>query len=220
MACGMPWMSGSKVVQDMEQSKSLLTVTHLRKYFPVRGGLLHTVQAQVQAVDGVSFEVQRGEILGIVGESGCGKSTLARLMQRLIEPDAGEIRFAGQNTLSTSASAFKAFCRQVQMVFQDPYSSLNPRMNRASGFRLLSLQSEPRSAVRCASDVSTDATPGDCVPTPPRPIPYGRGPVHGPKTAASRDVLSSPRTPTRSSASAAGRPLWRLRSPSRLDAQG
>src|SRR5207253_8654485 len=91
---------------------------------------------------------------------------------------------------------------------------------RASGFRLLSLQSEPRSAVRCASDVSTDATPGDCVPTPPRPIPYGRGPVHGPKTAASRDVLSSPRTPTRSSASAAGRPLWRLRSPSRLDAQG
>ena len=71
-------------------------------------------------------------------------------------------------------------------------------LNRASGFRLLSLQSEPRSAVRCASDVSTDATPGDCVPTPPRPIPYGRGPVHGPKTAASRDVLSSPRTPTRS----------------------
>jgi len=122
-------MSGSKVVQDMEQSKSLLTVTHLRKYFPVRGGLLHTVQAHVKAVDGVSFEVQRGEILGIVGESGCGKSTLARLMQRLIEPDAGEIRFAGQNTLSTSASAFKAFCRQVQMVFQDPYSSLNPRMN-------------------------------------------------------------------------------------------
>ena len=64
-----------------------------------------------------------------MGESGCGKSTLARLIQRLIEPDAGEIRFAGHNTLSTSAAAFKAFCRQVQMVFQDPYSSLNPRMN-------------------------------------------------------------------------------------------
>src|SRR5438445_4331233 len=98
--------------------------------------------------------------------------------------------------------------------------SKNLPLNRASGFRLLSLQSEPRSAVRYASDVSTDATLGDCVPTPPRPIPYGRGPVHGPKTAASRDVLSSPRTPTRSSASAAGRPLWRLWSPSRLDAQG
>ena len=87
-------MSGSKVVQDMEQSTSLLTVTDLRKYFPIRGGLLHTVQAHVKAVDGVSFEVQRGEILGIVGESGCGKSTLARLIQRLIKPDAGEIRFA------------------------------------------------------------------------------------------------------------------------------
>ena len=112
----------------MAQSDALLTVRALRKYFPVRGGLLHTVQAQVKAVDGVSFDVQRGEILGIVGESGCGKSTLARLIQHLIAPDAGEIRFAGQNTLSTSA-AFKAFCRQVQMVFQDPYSSLNPRMN-------------------------------------------------------------------------------------------
>jgi peptide/nickel transport system ATP-binding protein len=109
--------------------QALVTVRALRKYFPVRGGILHTVQAQVKAVDGVSFEVQSGEILGIVGESGCGKSTLARLIQRLIEPDAGEIRFAGQNTLSTSAAAFKAFCRQVQMVFQDPYSSLNPRMN-------------------------------------------------------------------------------------------
>ena len=75
-----------------------MTVRALRKYFPVRGGILHTVQAQVKAVDGVSFDVQRGEILGIVGESGCGKSTLARLIQRLIVPDAGEIHFAGQNT--------------------------------------------------------------------------------------------------------------------------
>ncbi len=73
----------------MVQSEALLTVSALRKYFPVRGGILQTVQAQVQAVDGVSFDVQRGEILGIVGESGCGKSTLARLIQRLIEPDAG-----------------------------------------------------------------------------------------------------------------------------------
>ncbi len=113
----------------MAQSEALLTVRALRKYFPVRGGILQTVQAQVKAVDGVSFDVQRGEILGIVGESGCGKSTLARLIQHLIEPDAGEIRFAGQPTLSTSASMYKAFCRQVQMVFQDPYSSLNPRMN-------------------------------------------------------------------------------------------
>src|SRR5215470_8701594 len=113
----------------MDQSETILTVTDLRKYFPIRGGLLHTVQAHVKAVDGVSFEVQHGEILGIVGESGCGKSTLARLLQCLIEPDAGEIRFAGRQAVPTSASAFKTFCRQVQMVFQDPYSSLNPRMN-------------------------------------------------------------------------------------------
>src|SRR6266511_760113 len=113
----------------MDQSETILTVKDLRKYFPVRGGLLQTVQAYVKAVDGVSFEVERGEIVGIVGESGCGKSTLARLVQRLLEPDAGEIRFAGQDALPTSAAVFKAFCRQVQMVFQDPYSSLNPRMN-------------------------------------------------------------------------------------------
>src|SRR5215813_5657752 len=113
----------------MDQSKTILTVKDLRKYFPVRGGLLQTVQAYVKAVDGVSFAVQRGEIVGIVGESGCGKSTLARLVQRLLDPDAGEIRFAGQDALPTSAAVFKAFCRQVQMVFQDPYSSLNPRMN-------------------------------------------------------------------------------------------
>ena len=113
----------------MDQSETILTVKDLRKYFPVRGGLLQTVQAYVKAVDGVSFEVERGEIVGIVGESGCGKSTLARLVQRLLDPDAGEIRFAGQDALPTSAAVFKAFCRQVQMVFQDPYSSLNPRMN-------------------------------------------------------------------------------------------
>jgi peptide/nickel transport system ATP-binding protein len=105
----------------MDQSETILTVKDLRKYFPVRGGLLQTVQAYVKAVDGVSFEVQRGEIVGIVGESGCGKSTLARLVQRLLDPDAGEIRFAGQDALPTSAAVFKAFCRQVQMVFQDPY---------------------------------------------------------------------------------------------------
>jgi peptide/nickel transport system ATP-binding protein len=123
------WRQGPDGPAPTQSRQALLTVRALRKYFPVRGGILQTVQAQVKAVDGVSFDVQRGEILGIVGESGCGKSTLARLIQRLIEPDAGEIRFAGQPTLSTSASVFKAFCRQVQMVFQDPYSSLNPRMN-------------------------------------------------------------------------------------------
>jgi peptide/nickel transport system ATP-binding protein len=113
----------------MDQNGMLLRVKELRKYFPVRGGLLQTVQAQVKAVDGVSFEVQGGEILGIVGESGCGKTTLARLIQRLLEPDAGDVHCAGQDILRTSRVELKAFCRQVQMVFQDPYSSLNPRLN-------------------------------------------------------------------------------------------
>ena len=113
----------------MEHNGAILTVQDLRKYFPVRGGLLQTVQAQVQAVDGVSFDVRRGEILGIVGESGCGKSTTARLILRLIEPDAGAVRFDSQDMLRASPVELKAFRRQMQMVFQDPYSSLNPRMN-------------------------------------------------------------------------------------------
>jgi peptide/nickel transport system ATP-binding protein len=113
----------------MNENGAILTVRHLRKYFAVRGGLLHTVQAWVKAVDGVSFAVQRGEILGIVGESGCGKSTTARLILRLIEPDAGEVFFEGRNILQASPVELKAFRRQVQMVFQDPYSSLNPRLN-------------------------------------------------------------------------------------------
>jgi peptide/nickel transport system ATP-binding protein len=113
----------------MERDATLLKVQDLRKYFPVRGGLLHTVQAEVKAVDGVSFDVRRGEILGLVGESGCGKSTTARLLLRLIEPDAGEVYFDGWNIFQAFAAGMKTYRRQVQMVFQDPYSSLNPRMN-------------------------------------------------------------------------------------------
>jgi peptide/nickel transport system ATP-binding protein len=113
----------------MATPSAIVRLKDLQKYFPVRGGLFQTVQAHVQAVDGVSFTVQRGEILGLVGESGCGKSTLARLIQRLIEPDAGSVEFDGQDILHTPRTDLKAFYRQVQMVFQDPYSSLNPRMN-------------------------------------------------------------------------------------------
>jgi peptide/nickel transport system ATP-binding protein len=113
----------------MERNEMLLRVLDLRKYFPVHGGLFHTVQAEVKAVDGVSFDVRRGEILGIVGESGCGKSTTARLVLRLIEPDAGEVYFEGLNILKVFSAGMKVYRRQVQMVFQDPYSSLNPRMN-------------------------------------------------------------------------------------------
>jgi peptide/nickel transport system ATP-binding protein len=139
----------------VQPHRTLLHVKNLRKYFPVRGGLWQTVQAQVKAVDDVSFDVQRGEILGIVGESGCGKSTLARLIQRLIEPDAGTLSFTGQEALSTGPAARRAFYRQVQLVFQDPYASLNPRMNivDAVAFNARAHGDAPRTARARAWDV-------------------------------------------------------------------
>jgi len=105
---------------------ALLEVRNLKRYFPIRGGLLQRRVATVQAVDDVSFEVRRGETLGIVGESGCGKSTTARLLIRLLEPDGGTITFDGR-TVGTAGLGMRDLRRQVQMVFQDSYSSLNPR---------------------------------------------------------------------------------------------
>jgi len=109
-------------------AQPLLTVEGLRKYFPVRGGLLNRQVATVQAVDDVSFSVRKGETLGIVGESGCGKSTTARLLMRLIMPDAGAITFDGDAVGTPDGISVNDMCRQMQMVFQDSYSSLNPRM--------------------------------------------------------------------------------------------
>src|SRR5215510_6232577 len=161
----MPWTCGYSrtlatgpwglLLMAMERQDMLLRVAELRKYFPVRGGLLQTVQAQVKAVDGVSFDVRRGEILGIVGESGCGKSTTARLILRLIEPVAGAVRFDGQDMLQATPVELKAFRRQVQMVFQDPYSSLNPRMNieDAVAFNVLVHGASPHEARAMAWDV-------------------------------------------------------------------
>ena len=107
---------------------SLLEVRDLRKHFPLRGGVLQRTQAWVRAVDGVSFDVAPRETLGIVGESGCGKSTLARLLLRLIEPDAGAVRFNGEDVLAASPARMKRLRRDMQLVFQDPYASLNPRL--------------------------------------------------------------------------------------------
>jgi peptide/nickel transport system ATP-binding protein len=109
----------------------LLAATNLRKYFPLRGGVLHRVQAVVQAVDDVSFEVRAGETLGIVGESGCGKSTTARLLMRLVTPDAGDVVFDGAPVGTPGGLGLRDLRRQMQMVFQDPYASLNPRLPAA-----------------------------------------------------------------------------------------
>src|SRR6201985_943554 len=102
----------------------MLIVRDLRKHFPVKGSR----GKSVQAVDGVSFTVGKGETLGIVGESGCGKSTLARLLLHLVKPDNGELVFAGDPVGTDPGIAVDALRRQVQIVFQDSYSSLNPRM--------------------------------------------------------------------------------------------
>jgi oligopeptide/dipeptide ABC transporter ATP-binding protein len=106
----------------------LVEVRGLVKHFPItRGIVIKRLVGAVKAVDGVSFEVRRGETLGIVGETGCGKSTTARLIMRLLEPSAGEVRFDGQDITRLSGARLKSVRREMQMIFQDPYSSLNPR---------------------------------------------------------------------------------------------
>ncbi|MGE7999094.1 ABC transporter ATP-binding protein [Lysinibacillus sp. NPDC093190] len=110
-------------------SKVLLKVEGLKKYFPIRKGVLNTQVGDVKAVDDVSFEVFEGETLGIVGESGCGKSTTGRLLMRLLEPTEGEIEFAGKMISELSNNEMRKARRDIQMIFQDPYASLNPRHN-------------------------------------------------------------------------------------------
>ncbi len=110
-----------------EQDSGFITVEGLIKHFPIRAGLLRRQVAAVQAVDGVNFSVKRGETFSIVGESGCGKSTTARLLTRLLEPTAGKITFEGRDITHLKDGAMRPLRRDVQMIFQDPYSSLNPR---------------------------------------------------------------------------------------------
>jgi oligopeptide/dipeptide ABC transporter ATP-binding protein len=106
----------------------LVSVEHLTKYFPITRGILFQREiGRVHAVEDVSFDIYRGETLGLVGESGCGKSTTARLITRLIEPTSGRVVFDGRDITNLSARALKPLRREMQMIFQDPYSSLNPR---------------------------------------------------------------------------------------------
>ena len=110
-----------------ERDGSLLEVRSLVKYFPVKGGILQRTQGWVKAVDGVSFSVRRGEALGLVGESGCGKTTVGRLLLKLVEPTSGQIFLEGQELAHMSERELKPFRREMQIIFQDPYSSLDPR---------------------------------------------------------------------------------------------
>jgi peptide/nickel transport system ATP-binding protein/oligopeptide transport system ATP-binding protein len=106
----------------------LLEVDNLKKYFPIKGGVLRRTVAQVKAVDGVTFKINRGETLGLVGESGCGKTTTGRTILRLEKATGGDVYFDGQDVLKSSGGRMKALRRDMQIVFQDPYASLDPRI--------------------------------------------------------------------------------------------
>src|SRR5690349_22160328 len=110
---------------------ALLRVKNLKKYFPIRGGLFSREVARVHAVDDVTFDLMKGETLGLVGESGCGKSTVARLLMNLESITKGSVLYKGEDLAKLSGRALKAVRRNIQMVFQDPYTSLNPRMTVA-----------------------------------------------------------------------------------------
>ncbi|MGH6912798.1 MAG: ABC transporter ATP-binding protein [Geminicoccales bacterium] len=109
----------------------LIEVRHLKTWFPVQGGLLSRVRDHVKAVDDVSLDVERGEVLGLVGESGSGKTTVGRCILRLIQPTAGTIRFDGTDVTGLAGAGLRAFRRRAQIIFQDPFASLNPRMTVA-----------------------------------------------------------------------------------------
>ena len=116
------------MAENTNSKEKLIQVQHLKKYFPVRAGVMQRVVAHVQAVDDVSFAIKKGETLGMVGESGCGKTTVGRTMLRLIEPTEGSVIYGGRDLFKLKSNELKAYRRDLQIIFQDPYASLDPRV--------------------------------------------------------------------------------------------
>jgi peptide/nickel transport system ATP-binding protein len=118
--------------KSTDNKPAVLEVQDLKKHFPVKKGIFQTTVGHVYAVDGVSFSIKEGETLGLVGESGCGKSTVGRALMRLIEPTSGSIKLDGRDVTNLSKSEMRPYRREMQIIFQDPFSSLDPRMTAGS----------------------------------------------------------------------------------------
>jgi oligopeptide/dipeptide ABC transporter ATP-binding protein len=122
-------VSAQNAPAQAKNSGPLLEVNNLRKYFPIRGGIFSRVVANVKAVEDVSFAVKRGEVVGLVGESGSGKTTVGRTILRLIEPTSGEVKFDGVDITKVNKATMREYRKRMQIIFQDPFASLNPRMS-------------------------------------------------------------------------------------------